>query len=51
MASEAANAPARAIAQRQRGPGTGCDAPTFFVKTMEEQIGRLLDRVAMPIER
>jgi site-specific DNA recombinase len=30
--------------------GNGCEAPTFFVETVEEQIGRLLDGFAVPTE-
>jgi hypothetical protein len=32
-------------------PGNGCDAPTFFVETVEGQIGRLLDGFAAPAAR
>jgi site-specific DNA recombinase len=33
-----------------RRQGNGCEAPTFFVETVEGQIGRLLDGFAVPTE-
>jgi site-specific DNA recombinase len=40
--------PRRRVQCSGRRQGNGCDAPTFFVETVEEQIGHLLDGFAVP---
>nr|MDP9469235.1 recombinase family protein [Chloroflexota bacterium] len=42
--------PRRRVQCSGRRQGNGCEAPTFFVETVEEQIGRVLDGFAVPAE-
>ena len=42
--------PKRRVQCSGRRQGNGCDAPTFFVETVEDQIGCLLDGFAVPAD-
>jgi site-specific DNA recombinase len=42
--------PRRRVQCSGRRQGNGCEAPTFFVETVEDQIGHLLDGFAVPKE-